>query len=49
LGQGGVTTLHIKRLANYEILHKVSRQHPVAGSCDHDTEPSGSVKGGEFD
>jgi hypothetical protein len=25
-----------------------SRQEPVAGSCEHGTEPSGSIKGGEF-
>jgi hypothetical protein len=25
-----------------------SGQGPVVGSCEHDSEPSGSVKGGEF-
>jgi hypothetical protein len=25
-----------------------SRQKPVAGSCEHGNESSGSVKGGEF-
>jgi hypothetical protein len=23
-------------------------QRPMAGSCEHDNEPSGSIKGGEF-
>jgi hypothetical protein len=25
-----------------------SRQGPVAGSCEHGSEPSGSIKGKEF-
>jgi len=25
-----------------------SEQRPMAGSCDHCSEPSGSMKGGEF-
>jgi len=25
-----------------------SEQGPVAGRCEHDNEPSGSIKGGEF-
>jgi len=25
-----------------------SEYGPVAGSCEHDNEPSGSLKGGEF-
>jgi hypothetical protein len=25
-----------------------SGQGPMAGSCEHDNEPSGSIKGGEF-
>jgi hypothetical protein len=25
-----------------------TEQGPVAGSCEHDNEPSGSIKGGEF-
>jgi hypothetical protein len=26
-----------------------SEQGPVAGSCEYGKEPSGSIKGGEFD
>jgi len=26
----------------------VSKQGPVAGSCEHDNELSGTIKGGEF-
>jgi hypothetical protein len=25
-----------------------SEMRPVAGSCEHNNEPSGSIKGGEF-
>jgi hypothetical protein len=29
-------------------IHNGSGQGPVAGSCECDNEPSGSVRGGEF-
>jgi hypothetical protein len=44
LGEG-LITLHCKESASYETLHRASE---LAGSCEHDIEPSGSVKGREF-
>jgi hypothetical protein len=44
LGKGLVTPPY-KKLACYKMLHKVLE---VAGSCEHSTEPSGSIKVGNF-
>jgi hypothetical protein len=42
----GLTTPYCKRnLTRYELLHSVS---DLPGSCEHGTEPQGSIKGGEF-
>jgi hypothetical protein len=34
-----------KRVLGYGLDASVSRQGPVAGSCEHDNEPSASIKG----
>jgi len=44
LGEGS-TTPHRKRKACYEMLHRASK---LADHCEHDNEPSGSIRGGEF-
>jgi hypothetical protein len=35
-------------VGNYELDASGSGQGPVAGSCIHGNEPSGSINGGEF-
>jgi len=44
LGEG-LTTPHHKKTACYEMLHRASE---LAGPCEHDNEPSDSIKGREF-
>jgi hypothetical protein len=44
LGEG-LITLQYKQLVYYEMLYRASE---LAGSCEHNNEPSGSIKGGEL-
>jgi len=38
----------LERPRQQELHTSGSKYGPVAGSCKHDNEPSGSVKGGEY-
>jgi hypothetical protein len=35
-------------VGRYEPVAHGSGKGPVAGSCEHDNDPLGSIKGGEF-
>jgi hypothetical protein len=41
----GLTAPRHKRPACYKMLHKALK---LVGSCEHDNEPSGSIKGRKF-
>jgi hypothetical protein len=43
-----IWTEPIKRMGYMRSAYKIFRWGPVAGSCEHDNELSGSIKGKEF-
>jgi len=41
----GYQPITLKKTTCYEMLHRISE---LAGSCEHDNGPTGSITGGEY-